>query len=116
MGSFESGLGHAVHYTAVEPGTAVYDSQQARVGRVRQVVDNYREHILDGIVLEDEGGTVRFIDGPEVARTFEDGVILTITAVEVAQHAPPEDGPGVFGANRAKGALGRLFGGAWKRR
>lgn len=115
MTSFESGLGHAVHYTAVEPGTAVYDSDHVEVGTVRQVVDNYREHILDGIVLEDDGGEVRFIDGPEVARTFESGVILTITAVEVAAHGPPEDGPGVFGARRAKGALGRLFGGAWKR-
>jgi hypothetical protein len=116
MSSFEADLGHAVHYTAVEPGTAVFDSEQARVGEVRQIVDNYREHILDGIVLEDNGGDVRFIDGPEVARTFERGVILTITAAEVAEHGPPEDGPGVFGANRAKGTLGRLFGGAWRRR
>lgn len=116
MSSFESGLGHAVHYTAVEPGTAVYDSQNQQVGSVRQIVDNYREHILDGVVLEDTGGAVRFIDGPEVARTFEQGVILTITAAEVAQHGPPEDGPGVFGTNRSRGRLGRLFGGAWRRR
>jgi hypothetical protein len=116
MSGFEADLGHAVHYTAVEPGTAVYDSQAMRVGEVRQVVDNDREHILDGIVLEDADGEVRFIDGPEIARTFERGVILTITAAEVAEHGPPEDGPGVFGANLSKGMLGRLFRSAWKRR
>lgn len=108
--------GHAVHYTAVAPGTAVYDRDRVRVGTVRQVVDNYREHILDGIVLEDGGGEVRFIDGPEVARTFEHAVLLAITAAEVAEHGPPQNGPGVFGANPASGVLGRLFGGTWKRR
>jgi hypothetical protein len=112
----ERPLGHAIHYTAVQPGTSVLDRDGETVGRVRQVVDNYREHILDGIVIEDGKGSVRFIDGPEVGRTFERGVLLTITAAEVAEHGPPEDGAGVFGANRAAGRLGRLLGGAWKRR
>lgn len=109
-------LGHAVHYSAVPEGTPVYDSERREVGRVRQVVDNYEEHILDGIVLDDSGGVTRFIDGPEVTRTFERGVLLSITAAEVAEHGPPEEGPGVFGANRASGRLSRLFGGAWKRK
>jgi hypothetical protein len=109
-------LGHAVHYSAVEKGTPVYDSERTRVGTVRQVVDNYREHILDGIVIIDEGGEVRFIDGPEVTRTFEGGVFLSISAAEVAEHGPPEDGPGVFNPARAAGRLGRLFGGGWRRR
>lgn len=109
-------LGTAIHYNAVEPGTDVFDSAGEKVGEVRQIVDNYREHILDGIVIDDTGGAVRFVDGPEVARTFERGVLLSITATEVAALGPPEDGPGVFGANVGAGRIGRLLGGAWKRK
>ena len=109
-------LGTAIHYSAVEPGTDVYDSAGARVGVVRQVVDNSREHILDVIVIADGGGEVRFVDGPEVARTFERGVLLSIDAAAVATLGPPEDGPGVFGANVNTGRIGRLLGGAWKRK
>ena len=109
-------LGTAVHYNAVENGTDVFDSAGAKVGEVRQIVDNHREHILDGIVIADNDGEVRFVDGPEVSRTFEKGVLLTIGADEVAALGPPEDGPGVFGANVGAGRIGRLLGGAWKRK
>ena len=44
--------GNAIHYAAVARGTPVYGSDGIEVGRVEQVVDNYREHILDGIVIE----------------------------------------------------------------
>jgi hypothetical protein len=111
----EPELGHAVHYNAVSEGTEVYDSERVEVGTVTQIVDNYREHILDGIVINDSGGTIRFVDGPEVARTFENGVVLSITAAEVAELPPPEDGPGVFAARKTPGPLSRVFG-AWKRK
>ena len=111
-----SDYGTAIHYSAVERGTAVYDSEGARVGTVRQVVDNYREHILDGMVIDDEGGVVRFVDGPEVQRTFERAVILNIDASEVAKLGPPEEGAGVFGANLNTGRLSKALGRAWKRK
>jgi sporulation protein YlmC with PRC-barrel domain len=111
-----STLGPAIHYSAVPKGTPVYGSDSRQVGTVRQVVDNYREHILDGIVITDTEGTVRFVDGPEVSRTFEGGVILAIGASEVAELGPPENGPGVFGANVSAGKIGRLLGGGWKKR
>ena len=108
--------GSPIHYTAVERGTPVFGSSGERVGTVRQVVDNYREHILDGFVIEDAGGTVRFVDAPEVSRTFERAVTLSIDADAVAKLPPPEDGPGVFGANLDTGRIGKLFGGAWRRK
>jgi hypothetical protein len=40
----------------------------------------------------------RFVDAPEVARTAERAVTLSISAAEAAQLAPPEGGPGVGGA------------------
>ena len=109
-------FGAPVHYTAVEQGTPVYGSSGERVGTVRQVVDNYNEHILDGFVIDDEAGTVRFVDAPEVMRTFERGVTLSIDAAEVAELPPPEDGPGVFGANVSSGRVSKLFGRAWKKK
>ena len=109
-------LGTAIHYNAVEEGTDVFDSAGAKVGVVRQIVDNYNEHILDGIVITDNDGEVRFVDGPEVARTFERGVLLSIDAAAVSQLGPPEDGPGVFGADASTGRLGRLLGRGWKRK
>lgn len=108
--------GHAVHYTAVERGTPVYSSDEVEVGTVEQILDNYREHIFDGIVLSTSAGDRRFVDAPEVARTAERAVTLTIPASEVEQLPPPEQGPPVFGPDRAAGKLSRFFGGGWKKR
>ena len=44
--------GTAVHYTALERGTPVYGSDEVHVGKVVEVLDNYREHIFDGLVVE----------------------------------------------------------------
>jgi hypothetical protein len=107
--------GHAIHYSAVQRGTPVYGSDEVQVGTVDEVVDNYREHILDGIVIETQGRELRFVDGPEVARTAERGVTLAITSAEVASLPPPKRAPATFRPNPRAGRLGRLFGGGWKR-
>ena len=85
--------GVAVHYTAVQPGTPVISSDGQEVGTVVKVLDNYREHIFDGLVI----------------RTAERAVTLSITAAEVAELGPPEDGP------RVSGSVKRLFGGLRRR-
>jgi sporulation protein YlmC with PRC-barrel domain len=106
--------GNAIHYAAVKRGTPVYDADGVEVGRVHQVVDNYREHILDGFVI-DTGEALRFVDAPEVARTAERGVTLTISEADVAKLPPPEKGIRTFRANVGGGRLSRLFGRGWKR-
>ena len=106
--------GNAIHYTAVPRGTPVYSADEAEVGRVKQMVDNYREHILDGFVIDTEHG-VKFVDAPEVARTAERGVTLTITADEVKDLPEPDRGVASFRANVRGGRLSRLFGRGWKR-
>jgi len=108
--------GHAIHYAAVERGTPVYGSDGVAVGRVDEVVDNYQERILDGIVIEMPDGRLRFVDGPEVARTAERGVTLTISSAEAGALGPPERAPGTYRPNLRAGRLGKLFGGGWKRR
>ena len=95
--------GHAIHYTAVQRGTPVYDSNEVEVGTVVDVLDNYQEHIFDGLIIETGAGVRRFVDAPEVARTAERAVTLTIGAQEVEQLPPPPSG------GRVGGALGRLF-------
>jgi hypothetical protein len=66
------------------------------------VLDNYREHIFDGIVVETPGGERKFVDAPEVARTAERAVTLTIPAADVARLGPPP--------TRRRGGGGGLFG------
>lgn len=101
--------GHAVHYLAVERGTPVYGSDEQQVGTVVEVLDNHREHIMDGVVFETPDGVRRFADAPEIARTAERGVTLTISAAEANALPPPDSGPGVGGGVK------KLFGGLRRR-
>jgi hypothetical protein len=101
--------GVAVHYTAVPKGVPVYSAEEQVVGTVVEVLDNHREHIMDGVVFDDPDGVRRFVDAPEVARTAERGVTLNISAAEAARLAPPQTGPGTGGAVK------RLFGGLRRR-
>ena len=106
--------GHAIHYSAVAFGTPVFSSDEVELGKVREVLDNYQEHIFDGIVMEMGQGDLRFVDAPEVARTAERAVTLSITAEEAAELPPPENAPPVF-RPRAGGRLSRLLGRGWKK-
>jgi hypothetical protein len=100
---FDDGV--AVHYTALERGIPVQSSDGQEVGKVAEVLDNLPEHIFDGLVIETGSGERKFVDAPEVARTAERAVTLTITAAEVAELGPPPSrGPDVGGG------LKRLFG------
>ncbi|HEX9966843.1 MAG TPA: hypothetical protein VGB06_02740 [Solirubrobacterales bacterium] len=107
-------IGQAIHYAAVRPGTPVYSSDGVEVGRVEVMLDNYSEHIFDGVVFADNEGKLRFADAPEVERTAERGVVLQIDADQARQLGPPKEGAPKFRPNRG-GRLSRLFGGGWKR-
>ena len=107
--------GEAVHYAAVEKGTPVYSSDELEVGRVEAILDNYREHIFDGVVFKDEDGVLRFADAPEVARTAERGVTLAVTAEAAARMPPPEQGKPSYRPNLKSGRFSRLFGGGWRK-
>jgi hypothetical protein len=101
--------GVAVHYTAVQRGTPVISSDGQEVGTVLKVLDNYREHIFDGLVIRTNDGVERFVDAPEVKRTAERAVTLTISAAQVAELGPPDHGSGV------SRPVKRLFGGLRRR-
>jgi len=89
--------GYAVHYTELKPGTPVRSSDGQDVGTVAEVLDNYREHIFDGLVIDTLSGERKFVDAPEVERTAERAVTLNITAAEVDELGPPPEGGGGLG-------------------
>jgi hypothetical protein len=107
--------GQAIHYAAVQRGTPVYSSDEVEVGVVEAILDNFREHIFDGVVFKDHDGVLRFADAPEVRRTAERGVTLAVTADQAMQLPPPETGGPSFRPRTPRGRIGRLFGGGWRR-
>ena len=82
-------------------------SDGEEVGKVLEVLDNLPEHIFDGLVIETVEGERRFVDAPEVARTAERAVTLTITAAEWPSCRPRRAGAG--GAARPRRRLKRLL-------
>ena len=111
--------GHAIGYKLLARGTVVRSSDGVEVGTVRRVLDNAREHIFDGIVIDTPGGR-RFVDAPEVAKIFERAVHLTITAEEAA--ALPEQPSAMADRMRNAGTVrrarrvGRSLRDRWDRR
>lgn len=76
---------HQIGYQALPKGTEVVTSDGVTLGTVHRVLDNAREHIFDGIVINTPQGR-RFVDAPEVARISVRRVTLNITAAEAATH------------------------------
>jgi hypothetical protein len=74
--------GPAISYLALRRGTVVRASDGSEVGQVRRVLDNEREHIFDGLVIETRVGS-RFVDAPEVAYIAERAVTLTLDETQV---------------------------------
>ena len=73
--------GHQIGYKILPRGVPVHTSDGKQIGTVHRVLDNAREHIFDGIVIDTPNGR-RFVDAPEVARITEKRVTLTIDAAE----------------------------------
>ena len=108
--------GHAVSYKVLARGTPVVSSDGADVGSVSEVLENKREHIFDGLVIDTPSGP-RWVDAPEITRIAERRVTLALTAEEAAQ-LPDKDSAGTteYQANMRAGRLGRFLGGGWKKR
>ena len=106
--------GHSVHYSAVTRGTPVYSADGVEVAKVDEVVDNYREHIFDGLVIETGDGRLRFVDAPEVARTAELAVTLTIDAAAAEKLPAPEKAAPNYRPRRG-GRISKMLGGNWRK-
>ena len=104
--------GVAISYRALPVGTPVVAVDGTPVGSVREVLDNEREHIFDGLVIDTAAGR-RFVDAPEVQRIAELRVTLTLDAAGVAA-LPEADTKG--GAEFEVNARAKRFGRLWRRR
>ena len=92
-------------------------SDGEEVGTVVEVLDNYREHIFDGLVMRTAAGDYRFVDAPEVKRTAERAVTLNITAAEAEDLPPPEKGGfAEFEPRRRAGKLATKLGMGWRKK
>jgi hypothetical protein len=100
---------HQISYQALPRGVPVQASDGVQVGKVHRVLDNAREHIFDGIVIDTGDGRV-FVDAPEVARITRSRVTLTIDAAAAAQL--PEH-RGMLGSMQARA---ERSGRRWRRR
>jgi hypothetical protein len=100
---------HQIGYQALPRGVPVFASGGEQVGTVRRVLDNAREHIFDGIVIDTPQGR-RFVDAPEVARITLRRVTLTIDATEAAELPEPR---GMMGSMQTRA---QRAGRRWRRR
>jgi hypothetical protein len=91
-------LGEPVSYLVVQPGAEVCSADGERVGTVEHILADEENDIFDGIVIDTERGPggLRFADAPDVAELREKGVVLNVTAAEVAKLPKPEANPAVM--------------------
>jgi hypothetical protein len=94
-----------ISYQVLPRGVPVVSADGVQVGTVRRVLDNAREHIFDGIVIDTPDGR-RFVDAPEVGRIYERAVMLTITAEEARQL--PEQGSALSARMRNASTVRRV--------
>ena len=106
--------GDPISYHALQRGTPIYSSDDRELGTVERAIDNPKEHIFDGIVMN-AGTRQLWVDAPEVARITERRVTLTIDAEEAAALTDYAPGAPEYRANVGGGRLSRFFGGGWKR-
>lgn len=106
-----SAEGHAISYKVLRRGTPVWTADGSELGAVRRVLENEREHIFDGLVIDTPQGE-RFVDAPEIARIAELRVTLSIDASQATRL--PERDP--KGGAEFQAAVGRRLGRAWRRR
>jgi uncharacterized protein YrrD len=89
-------LGHPSSYLALKTGLPVYSSDGELLGKIERVLADSDADVFDGIVFDTSAlpGGHRFVDAPEVGDIYDRGVVLKISAAEVAELPPPSANPG----------------------
>ncbi len=102
-------LGQPSSYYALETGLPVYSSDGKALGKIERVLADLDADVFDGIVFDTSAlpGGHRFVDAPEVGDIYDRGVVLKITAAEVAELPPPSANPGSIAVKPGDLAPGR---------
>jgi hypothetical protein len=107
--------GAPMSYLTLEPGTPVFASDGAEIGRVAHVLADPDADIFDGIVIS-RGRAHRFVDAPQVADIAAGGVTLTLDAREADALPEPGENPAEMSADpddTAESDLTRKLRRAW---
>lgn len=96
-------LGAPSSYLALNPGTAVYSSDEQELGLVEHVLAEPGLDIFEGIVIDRSRlpGGHRFVDATEVAEIFDRGVVLKVSAAAAQELPTPEPNPAAIKADPA---------------
>jgi hypothetical protein len=89
-------LGQPSSYLALKTGVPVYSSDGKELGAVEHVLAIPDIDMFDGLVLDTSvlPGGHRFVDAPEVAEVYEQGVVLSIDAAAAENLPEPSSNPG----------------------
>ena len=101
-GTFESmDLGAPASYLTLNEGTPVFSCNGERIGVVEHVLADANVDVVDGLVIDCRlgPGGHRFVDAPEVAEIYEQGVELTLNAREAEQLPEPSENPASMSAD-----------------
>lgn len=84
--------GDPVSWLQIEPGWSVVTSDGDTVGAVAQVAGTKEDDIFDGLAVQ-QGGSLLYVPGEQVALIYPGAVTLKITAAQAttlkAYQAPP---------------------------
>lgn len=91
-------LGAPISYEGLEPGTPVYSADGERIGTVAHVLAAEDEDVFDGIVIGEHifGEEHRFADADDVARIYEQGVVLRLDRAACEWLPKPSANPAVM--------------------
>jgi hypothetical protein len=94
-------LGAPASYLTLADGTPVFSSDEERIGVVEHVLADANADVFDGLVIDVRRGPGghRFVDAPQVADIYEQGVVLTIDADAAEQLPEPSENPATMVAD-----------------
>ncbi len=103
-------LGAPASYLTLTDGTPVLSSDGERIGVVEHVLADEDADVFDGIVIDVRSGPGghRFVDAPEVAEIYEQGVILSLDAAGVEALPEPSANPATMAADPDDVSSGQL--------
>ena len=94
-------LGAPASYLTLTDGTPVLSSDGERIGVVEHVLADANVDVFDGLVIDVRSGPGghRFVDAPQVAHIYEQGVVLTIDANAAERLPEPSENPATMSAD-----------------
>jgi PRC-barrel domain len=94
-------LGAPASYLTLNEGTPVFSANGERIGVVEHVLADADADVFDGLVIDCRlgPGGHRFVDAPQVAEIYEQGVELTLNAREAERLHEPSENPATMSAD-----------------